>query len=1000
MASILPVRFFCHCSGAAQLLICCSWDDWVPHDRLRKFTEENKELAQDLKREMDDSRARAAPKSASTKKKTAGSDFSSARGSEERHSSLPVTGRGSKRGRDMEIEKVGGFYFFDSSSPCPDLESDSESGWSGAFNHAITPEAESEPVFACYDGTGDPPARRSGRKPKPKAVFEQTPIPAPQPKRRKKAPTATTPAVGQAATEDPATTTEIAPDANEVTPSTSAAQIPEQKLLSTSGNQNGIIVASAHTLINDGNDSSVHDSAVAEGKAASPTIASSKNIDESSDAALVTGEASAARKDTPAESNVVSEVAAITTITTSLPGTSNDRGSSSSLTPPPSSTDEAKISTSKTTAKSGSRKPATKSNAKGKERASLDRTSTRSAASSKQKPTLEIINNVSTADLPKSAAKGKGEVARGKGEVARGKGEVARGKGEVARGKGKALPVDSSDASLEPVEPQKSLAVTENGLPAGTSKPTVKGTVKGKGKASLPKAASNVLDNDPPPGPTKPKITSKAKGTKAKNKASLPGASETLASLEPSDTLEGSQNNPPLDPPMPKNQGEGAKAKAKDSPPKSTSSFMPRTTLEVLQNDPPKSSKKPLQPKFGKAQSKANYLAEKAALLGEPQRISDTYLPESGRYRHHEEKHYFYAGIPADMDRKPRRFMGLAQVSKQRAEWMKFRKMQRRAGLSRAEVNRNWESILAKAEKSRLNSGAANTSGNGQDSSTSQGSQTAGIITADRGSQSSSSSRSAVMADDSRHDRDTLNKLSKSSGEDGCVATTKTNPDSPESSTAQSSQGSNSSSGASKKRKSVTFAADVHDPAQDSISAAHHRGESPRKRACTSKKSKLNLRSYEFLQEESFHSRSAVRLPVSDHLKALLVDDWEEVTKNLSLVPLPSEHPVTEILANYLEEEKAKRRVGSAEYDLLEEVVAGVKEYFNRCLGRILLYRFEREQFFEISKLWDEGREGWEGKGASDAYGAEHLTRLFGTLEASVYFSLPRNAKEWNERNF
>ena len=131
-------------------------------------------------------------------------------------------------------------------------------------------------------------------------------------------------------------------------------------------------------------------------------------------------------------------------------------------------------------------------------------------------------------------------------------------------------------------------------------------------------------------------------------------------------------------------------------------------------------------------------------------------------------------------------------------------------------------------------------------------------------------------------------------------------------------------------------------------------------------------------QEEAFHSRPAIRLLVPDHLKAILVDDWENVTKNLSLVPLPSKTPVNVILDTYFDEEKGKRRLGSADADLLEEVVVGVKEYFEKCLGRILLYRFEREQFFEIRQLWEAGTGEWEGKGAGDVYGAEHLCRLFG----------------------
>lgn len=141
-------------------------------------------------------------------------------------------------------------------------------------------------------------------------------------------------------------------------------------------------------------------------------------------------------------------------------------------------------------------------------------------------------------------------------------------------------------------------------------------------------------------------------------------------------------------------------------------------------------------------------------------------------------------------------------------------------------------------------------------------------------------------------------------------------------------------------------------------------------------------------QEEAFHSRPAVRLHIPDHLKAILVDDWENVTKNLQLVPLPSKNSANAILTTYFDEEKVKRSLGSAEADILEEVVAGVKEYFDKCLGRILLYRFEREQFFEIRQLWEAGKGEWDGKGPGDVYGAEHLCRLFGAscLPRFLYF--------------
>ncbi|KAI9681357.1 MAG: Esa1p-associated factor [Caeruleum heppii] len=136
-------------------------------------------------------------------------------------------------------------------------------------------------------------------------------------------------------------------------------------------------------------------------------------------------------------------------------------------------------------------------------------------------------------------------------------------------------------------------------------------------------------------------------------------------------------------------------------------------------------------------------------------------------------------------------------------------------------------------------------------------------------------------------------------------------------------------------------------------------------------------RDFDLEKEENFINRPQIRLPIPDHLKSLLVDDWENVTKSLQLVPLPSPHPVNAIMDAYQSFERPKRRDGSAEADILEEMVAGIKEYFDKCLGRILLYRFERDQFFEVSKWFNTPGGEWEGKGPGDVYGPEHLVRLF-----------------------
>ena len=131
-------------------------------------------------------------------------------------------------------------------------------------------------------------------------------------------------------------------------------------------------------------------------------------------------------------------------------------------------------------------------------------------------------------------------------------------------------------------------------------------------------------------------------------------------------------------------------------------------------------------------------------------------------------------------------------------------------------------------------------------------------------------------------------------------------------------------------------------------------------------------------QEEDFVRRPAVRLFIPDSLKSILVDDWEKVTKEQKLSAVPSPTPINQFLNQYYDSEASTRRLGSADADILEEVIAGVREYFNKSLGRILLYRFERQQFYEVHKWIESGHGEHAGKSLCDMYGCEHLLRLFG----------------------
>jgi len=125
--------------------------------------------------------------------------------------------------------------------------------------------------------------------------------------------------------------------------------------------------------------------------------------------------------------------------------------------------------------------------------------------------------------------------------------------------------------------------------------------------------------------------------------------------------------------------------------------------------------------------------------------------------------------------------------------------------------------------------------------------------------------------------------------------------------------------------------------------------------------------------DEEYLKRPEIKLPIPDDLKVLLVDDWEAITKNNQLVPLPRTPNVQTILQEYRDYcasgKFTDRATRSAQ--LLEEFTAGLNVYFDKCLGNNLLYRFERNQYGEIRKKRGEALE------PSASYGAEHLLRLF-----------------------
>ncbi|KAG1446480.1 hypothetical protein G6F56_009556 [Rhizopus delemar] len=123
-------------------------------------------------------------------------------------------------------------------------------------------------------------------------------------------------------------------------------------------------------------------------------------------------------------------------------------------------------------------------------------------------------------------------------------------------------------------------------------------------------------------------------------------------------------------------------------------------------------------------------------------------------------------------------------------------------------------------------------------------------------------------------------------------------------------------------------------------------------------------------KDDDYLRKPEIKIDIPDALKGQLVDDWENVTKNQQLVSLPREINVNGVLDRYKIYKKEKKGSRELNEELLEEVLHGIRIYFNKALGTMLLYRFERHQYAEIIRKNSK-------KEPVDIYGAEHLLRLF-----------------------
>jgi mortality factor 4-like protein 1 len=157
---------------------------------------------------------------------------------------------------------------------------------------------------------------------------------------------------------------------------------------------------------------------------------------------------------------------------------------------------------------------------------------------------------------------------------------------------------------------------------------------------------------------------------------------------------------------------------------------------------------------------------------------------------------------------------------------------------------------------------------------------------------------------------------------------------------------------------------DIQDRREQAIKAAHSR-----KQKITNRKRKLDTMNEvdEGGEREDFDVDLPIQMALG--LKKLLVEDWEKVVQDQKILTLPRSVTVTNILDLFVESKKKKTSSNSSATVHLE-VVAGLREYFDRTLGKLLLYRIERVQYNEIVAANPTFS-------PSEWYGAEHLLRLF-----------------------
>ncbi|XXG57060.1 hypothetical protein AAC387_Pa03g4308 [Persea americana] len=146
-------------------------------------------------------------------------------------------------------------------------------------------------------------------------------------------------------------------------------------------------------------------------------------------------------------------------------------------------------------------------------------------------------------------------------------------------------------------------------------------------------------------------------------------------------------------------------------------------------------------------------------------------------------------------------------------------------------------------------------------------------------------------------------------------------------------------------------------------------------------RSKKRKGDYGIEEEDTGSTKTLVKIQFPLTLKKQLADDWEFVTQLGKLVKLPRNPNVDGILKKYLAYRSKKNDMAA---ESVGEILNGMRNYFDKALPVMLLYKKERHQYDEAIV---------DNVSPSAVYGAEHLLRLFVKLpELLAYVNMEEEA--------